>query len=47
MLRCRGPKLSVVLCPVRARNTLTHGVAGLAHRVLLKGPTVTDRANHP
>lgn len=47
VLRCRGPKLSVVLCPVRARNTLTRGVADLARRVLLGEPTVKDWANHP
>lgn len=35
--RCRGPKWSAVLCPVRARNTLTRGVADLASRVLQGG----------
>lgn len=47
VLRCRGPKLSVVLCPVCAWNTLTRGVADLARRVLLGGPTVKDWVNHP
>lgn len=45
MLRCRGPKLSVVLCPVRAWNTLTRGVADLARRVLLGGPAVKGWTN--
>lgn len=47
MLRCRGLTLSVALCPVRAWNTLTRGVADLARRVLLEGPAVKGWANHP